>query len=133
MNVPYSGLYNTVKYLNSLYRNTLLQFGLTRLIDRKIAKFYHLLDISKFKDLYLNKLLQLKKINYNFTIDCNTDCSEVCSTQSSEHYKKNKNLNNNILFESTPRGNVIVYYNTDEAQFDYYCDYSLTITRILLW
>ena len=34
-------------------------------------------------------------------------------------------MNRNILFESTPRGNVIVYYNIDDKEFHYYSDYNI--------
>jgi hypothetical protein len=33
-----------------------------------------------------------------------------------------KSLRNNILFESTPRGNIVMYYDFEKESFVYYCD-----------
>ena len=33
-----------------------------------------------------------------------------------------KSLLNNVLFEATPKGNVIMYYDYDKESFNYYCD-----------
>ena len=33
-----------------------------------------------------------------------------------------KSLLNNVLFETTPKGNVIMYYDYDKESFNYYCD-----------
>ena len=107
---PYSGLDYTINYLKTFYQNSAYYFGFKKLTDEKLLKFAHLLNVDKYKDLYFNKLYNLKE---KYFVDCNQENASCC------HNKKN------ILFESTPRGNVIVFYNNDEEQFYYYCDNTL--------
>ena len=108
----YSGILYSIKYLNNIYNKTLEFWRVQHLTDVKYERFIHLLDVKKYKDLYLKKLLLMKSHD---------------KTESVIEDEKVYNLNThkNILFESTPRGNVIVFFNDDYKQFHYYSDYSL--------
>ena len=108
--LPYSGMEYTINYLKKFYKNSAYYFGFEKLTDEKLLKFSHLLNVDKYKNLYFNKLYNLKE---KYFVDSNQEKATLY------HNKKN------ILFESTPRGNVIVFYNNDEEQFYYYCDNTL--------
>jgi len=101
----YSGILYSIKYLQNIYNRSLNFLRVQQLNDYKYERSAHLLDVTKYKDLYLKKLLALK--SHNQKKDCNL------------------NRHKNILFEATPRGNIIVFFNTDDKQFHYYSDYSI--------
>ena len=101
----YTGISYSIKYLQNIYNRSLNFFRVQQLKDYKYERSAHLLDVTKYKDLYLQKLLAMK--SHNQKKDCNL------------------NRHKNILFESTPRGNIIVFFNTDDKQFHYYSDYSI--------
>lgn len=101
----YSGILYSINYLQNIYNRSLKFLRVQKLIDYKYERSVHLLDVTKYKDLYFNKLLAMK--SYNHKKECNLYTHK------------------NILFEATPRGNVIVFFNTDDKQFHYYSDYSI--------
>ena len=43
-----------------------------------------------------------------------------------------KSLKNSVLFETTPKGNVIMYYDYDKESFVYYCDNKKDISYLYL-
>lgn len=63
--------------------------------------------------------IQKRKYKESFTtemIDWNSNCDKDCTSR--------------ILYQSTPVGNIIFYYNKEKSTFEYYCDASVQNTLL---
>lgn len=103
----YTGIQYCINYLANYYKKSLTYFRLKSLRDVKYEQFKHLIHPELYKDLYFPRMMIMKSAK-------NDECS-----------KNDTKLHKNILFESTPRGNVIIYFNKDDEQFHYYSDNGL--------
>jgi len=78
---------------------------------------------KKHQDMFTNALTE--RSNYNTNMDpClynRKECTELLANPENELEKK---WQTRILFENTPRGNIIMHYNPFKNAFAYYCDNS---------
>ena len=89
--------------------------------------------LASFFIYRLTSELYLKYMKSNVNDESDGECKEIPYTY--KYYEKFekfpveelskayiKSLLNNVLFETTPKGNVIMYYDYDKESFIYYCD-----------
>tara|TARA_B100000424_G_scaffold236251_1_gene201067 strand:+ start:839 stop:1477 length:639 start_codon:yes stop_codon:yes gene_type:complete len=101
--------------------DTFLQLFLTLLVGLGLSTIMivHILYLplkSNIKEITDPVLLYIEKYNDKF------------ENQEIEDSSKNnlENMKNNILFENTPLGNIIMYYDAENEEYKYYCNRDLS-------
>lgn len=82
-----------------------------------VSKFFKKPPLKVVKLSY--EEIQKRKYMESFTvetIDWNSNCDKDCTSR--------------ILYQSTPIGNIILYYNNEKNTFEYYCDVSVQNTLL---
>jgi hypothetical protein len=75
-------------------------------------------DITKYPKFYLEEV-RAKQSDKKEKSDKENDYEEEKKKEEEKNYEQ---LKNNFVFEKTPMGNVIMYYNKDRNSFEYYTD-----------
>lgn len=86
-----------------------------------ILLFYYLASITNF--VQDNKKDKKKDIPFLYDIKYNKKYNELKNTEID--YDKKKGLSNCVLYENTPSGNIIIYYDAEKEGFVYYSDNAL--------
>ena len=116
-------------YIRKLYFIIYLFFYRIYIIFFPIAKQIHVPSILDVTNEYIEKRKRKFLESFDKTMDFNTNIEEVFYNK--DKYKKmimnplntlETNWKKRILFESTPRGNIIMYYDAYKQGFAYYSD-----------
>jgi len=132
MNQLFSTCYSTLQFISvpllfHLYRKYFnINIFFAVLEKKSCYKTKKLLSKQDYIDIYKNKLENLYKIYRSQCLNNYDSPDSHVSYDSPDSYDTFKHLDNCFIIEYTPKGNVIMKYDSDNNTINYYCDNSIS-------